>query len=311
MPDPAIQTTKKLLSGDNAALFPKEVIADIWQRAYKGSLISQVSQTRPIPLSGAAVPVPVGRPTAGIVTEGSLKPVIDVSIGTKVMTPVKAAAIAILSMETIYQSPLAAFLSLREQLSDAIARAIDTAVIHGKDAITGAALPGHETLMATPNVVDIDFAATRPGVISDAFVQAMGMIDAADEDYGADAIIARPTLKAPILNAKDSTGRPLYVPEVDLSSPVAMFMGLPLYYRQTVGGVDKAKTEETALMAILGNFKGNLLLGNVEDMSLRVADQYAAGVDLFGRNLVAYLVEAQFGWAVRDTKAFTVLRKKA
>ena len=159
-------TIQKIAAGDNAAGFPKEVLAPIWKRAFEGSLVQQIAGTTPVSLAGNAMPYPTGRPVAGIVGEAGEKPVTEVSVGIKTFTPKKAAAIVVLSKEALMANPLGAFDDLQQQLSQAIADTIDTAVLFGKDTKTGTALTGVESVNDTPHVVTLDPAQEVEAVVA-------------------------------------------------------------------------------------------------------------------------------------------------
>lgn len=312
MPDAAVESLGKLLSGQNKAVFPPEVLEQIWKRVYKGSVVQTVAQTTPIPLSGAVIPVPVGQPTAGVVAEAALKPTVDVSFETRTITPIKVAAGVVLSEEVIRRSPVMAYLDLQNQLVESIARAMDNAVLHGKDAITGNALTGQTPIISTAaNVVTVDYAAAKPDALLQSVLAGVDAVEAANDQFAVDAFLARKNVRTKIIGISDTQGRPLYQASSNLADPVGTFLGLPVHYTNAVGGYEKAKVAETEAVMVAGSFKDNLVLGNVASIELRQANEYAFGHDLFGKNLKAFLAEATFGWALRDPKAFAVFKKKA
>lgn len=314
MADPAAKhTLDKLLAGENKGVFPPEVIENIWTQAYKGSVMQSIAQTTPIPLSGAALPVPVGQPTAGVVAEGGDKPAVEVSFTTKTIKPIKVAAGVVLSEEVVRRSPVMAYLSLQKKLSESIARAMDNAILHGKDALTGTVLAGQTPIIsANANLVDVDYAAAAKGSgILDAVLKGVDAVEGANDDFTVDAFLARKNVRTKILGVTDTQGRPIYQASTNLADPVGQFLGLPIHFSNAVGGYEKAKVEETSAVMVAGSFKDNLVIGNVADIEMRQASEYAFGLELFRTNMIAFLAEATFGWAIRDPKAFAVFKKKA
>ena len=227
MADPAAKhTLDKLLAGENKGVFPPEVIENIWTQAYKGSVMQSIAQTPPIPLSGAALPVPVGQPTAGVVAEGGDKPAVEVSFSTKTIKPIKVAAGVVLSEEVVRRSPVMAYLSLQKKLSESIARAMDNAILHGKDALTGTVLAGQTPIIsANANLVDVDYAAVKGSGLLDAVLKGVDAVEGANDDFTVDAFLARKNVRTKILGVTDTQGRPLYQASTNLADPVGQFLG--------------------------------------------------------------------------------------
>lgn len=305
-------TIQKIAAGDNAAGFPKEVLAPIWKRAFEGSLVQQIAGTTPVSLAGNAMPYPTGRPVAGIVGEAGEKPVTEVSVGIKTFTPKKAAAIVVLSKEALMANPLGAFDDLQQQLSQAIADTIDTAVLFGKDTKTGTALTGVESVNDTPHVVTLDPAQEAAAgyigkQVSAAYDKVVLQSDVAG-DYDVNQFIFSPAMRSKVVNASDTLGRPLYQGSLNLKDPMSTVFGVPTIYSKTING--RGVVTEPKILGFGGDFRDNLRLGFVENLTWATADQYAAGKDLFTYNLVAIRVEAIFGWVLRDKKAFVKIAAK-
>src|SRR5574344_935016 len=115
--------------GDEGVL-PTPMATDIMRNAYGQSIIGQVSGTTPMPITGTSIAMQTGDPVAGIVGEGELKPVIKTGVTTKVARPIKAAAMVYWSTEARKANPLGYLDMLEKTAIDAIAKAIDMAVIH-------------------------------------------------------------------------------------------------------------------------------------------------------------------------------------
>lgn len=305
-------TIQKIASGDNAAGFPKEVLAPIWKRAFEGSLVQRVAGSTPVSLAGNAMPYPTGRPVAGIVGEGEAKPVTEVKVGLKTFAPKKAAAIVVLSKEAIMANPLGAFDDLQGQLSQAIADTIDTAVLFGKNTTGGADLAGVQSIDSTTNVVTLDPAqAATQGYIAKQIQSAYDAVVLQNDvagDFEVNQFLFTPSFRSKIIGQTDTLGRPLYQSSLNLTDPVSTVFGIPAIYSRTVNGRGDVASPKT--VGFGGDFKNNLRLGFVENLTWDTADQYAAGKDLFTHNLIAIRVEAIFGWILRDPKAFVKIVNK-
>lgn len=310
-----IETVDKILKANagNEAAFPKTVVKGIWDNVLKGSVAQQLAGSVPVSINGTAIPIPVGQPTAGIVAEGGLKPVATLASKVKTVTPVKAAVMILFSEETAKADPLGEYSRIQKALGEAIARAIDTAIIHGIDATTGTAITGKESLVSTTKNTVIDPAQTAPGYLTKQLSAAYDSVVLDDEDeaeYGFDHFLFAPKFRSSLVNALDAQGRPLYQSSPDITAKFGTVMGVPTTYSRAVSGYEKAKTGAAKLLGIGGDFKDALRLGFVETITYRKATERAGGVDLFDRNMGAILAEAQFGWVLRDPKAFTKITLK-
>lgn len=310
-----IETVDKILKANagNEAAFPKTVVKGIWDNVMKGSVAQQLAGSVPVSINGTAIPIPVGQPTAGIVAEGGLKPVATLATKVKTVTPVKAAVMILFSEETAKADPLGEYSRIQKALGEAIARAIDTAIIHGIDATTGTAVTGKESLVSTTKNTVIDPAQTAPGYLTKQLSAAYDSVVLDDEDeaeYGFDHFLFAPKFRSSLVNALDAQGRPLYQSSPDITAKFGTVMGVPTTYSRAVSGYEKAKTGAAKLLGIGGDFKDALRLGFVETITYRKATERAGGVDLFDRNMGAILAEAQFGWVLRDPKAFTKITLK-
>lgn len=310
-----IETVDKILKANagNEAAFPKTVVKGIWDNVMKGSVAQQLAGSVPVSINGTAIPIPVGQPTAGIVAEGGLKPVATLATKVKTVTPVKAAVMILFSEETAKADPLGEYSRIQKALGEAIARAIDTAIIHGIDATTGTAITGKESLVSTTKNTVIDPAQTAPGYLTKQLSAAYDSVVLDDEDeaeYGFDHFLFAPKFRSSLVNALDAQGRPLYQSSPDITAKFGTVMGVPTTYSRAVSGYEKAKTGAAKLLGIGGDFKDALRLGFVETITYRKATERAGGVDLFDRNMGAILAEAQFGWVLRDPKAFTKITLK-
>ena len=101
----------------------------------------------------------------------------------------------------------------------------------------------------------------------------------------------------------------MYQGSLEVTNKFGNVLGLPCCYSKAIHGYGKVK--EKSNLAIIGDFGDNLRMGFEQGMTWRRAAERAGGVDLFDRNLRAILVEATFGWLLRDKDAFALLHTPA
>ena len=205
-----IETISKILAADanNPEAFPKDVLPDLWQRVFKNSVAQTVGGSVPLTLRGVAVPIPVGRATAGYIDEGQVAPESTLTSKTKIIKPHKVATIIVYSDETARANPLAEYARIQRELADAIARAIDCGVFLGKDPVTGAEISGVEAL-TTAQTQHLDLASTKAGQLTSDLSDAYDKVVLNDdEDYDFTSFVLSPKLRGNLVKAADTTGRP-------------------------------------------------------------------------------------------------------
>lgn len=305
-----IETISKILAADanNPEAFPKDVLPDLWQRVFKNSVAQTVGGSVPLTLRGVAVPIPVGRATAGYIDEGQVAPESTLTSKTKIIKPHKVATIIVYSDETARANPLAEYARIQRELADAIARAIDCGVFLGRDPVTGSAIPGVEALTAAQTQT-LDLASAKAGQLTSDLSDAYDKVVLNDdEDYDFTSFVLSPKLRGNLVKAADTTGRPLYQQSPNLRDSWATVLGVPAVFSKHINGDGKAK--DATVLGIGGDFAENLRLGFEENVTITRASEYAAGIDLFGRGLKAVKAEAVIGWGIRDVKAFVQLKAK-
>ena len=290
-------------------VLPKTLVTDVFKKVAAESVVMKVAGTTPMPMSGGMTYVRTGDVVAGIVGEGEAKPVVKGGIRTKEFRPVKAAAIMYWSKEARIANPGGYVDAFVDDLTDAVTKAVDMAVIHGKNALNGSTISGVEYLTKSTNKFTLGATDAAKGGIGTDILKGY---DAVSEDgYDFDGFIADTRMRTKFIGAVDSQGRPLYTSGIDLS-PASMgnLFGLPVAYGKTVGGKVGA-VEDTKVRAIGGSFANNLKLGFVETINFKRTD-VASIVDggetipLWQTNMEAILVEAIFGWVINDVNGFSI-----
>jgi hypothetical protein len=299
----ATKTIATLTAGTGGAnILPRQVSSDIWATATAQSVVPTLSTTTPIILGENVFPTVTKRPAASIVGEGGLKPGSDLELGAKVIKPIKAVVGLEFTMEAILTNPAGVLGLLQAELGAALARQVDLAVLHGRQASDGAALTGGNAYVnQTTNRVELTTAAN-----SDAELWAgYGLVvnGANGNDFSGFAM--DPRFVFSLASARNSTTGLRLNPDVQMGSALTTYAGQPTAVSKTVSGQVDASAD-TKVRAFGGDWDA-LKFGYSLDIPVR-AIQYGDPLgngDLQRRNATAYLAEVMFGWAVMDLTAFT------
>lgn len=299
---------------NTSGVLPKPMAQEIIQQVTEDSVVRKVAKSMPMPITGAALAVQTGQPQAGIVGEGQPKPVTTLSVGTKTIKPIKAAAIAYWSKEARMANPLGMLDFIQSQMAGAITRAFDLAVLHGKNAVNGQTISGVEYVNQTKNRVELGTTKKDSGGLSTDILSGYGLVIGHEtRDFDMTGFLADKTLAPQLLMQTDTLGRPIYAPPIDLKQGVGTLHGLPIDYSRAVSGKIGA-APDTKVRAFGGDWS-QLLYGFAEDITFSRTDQATImdggqTINLWQNNMEAILVEAIFGWAITDTGAFVAYDDK-
>lgn len=291
---------------DTEGILPKPLVGEIIKKVSEDSVALRVAGSTPISITGNTVATQTGDLVAGIVGEGEAKPVIKGGVNLKTFKPIKAAAIMYWSKEARIANPSGYLDTFVEGLSGAVTKAVDMAIIHGKNALTNTEISGVEYLSQTANAVELGTADLTAGGLTADFLAGYDAVVQGGGDMN--GLIADPRLRSQLIGAVDAQGRPVYSTQVDLRAGMGNFLGLPVAYGRTVGGAVGA-VEDSNIRAIGGDFSNNLKVGFVEQINFKRTDTASimdgdTRVDLWQQNLEAILVEAIFGWVIPDVNGF-------
>jgi HK97 family phage major capsid protein len=304
---------------------PKAVVGEIFAKAEEKALLPRLGADRIEVVYGETViPVTVTEPQAGQVgvgtgnedREGYRKPLSGVAWSSKSFSPIKLAVIVTASEEFVRANPQNRFNSIKGKLSDAIARAMDLSVFHGRDALTGAALAGIDTsnvLASTTNVVP-NYLPNGSGTgATNVLNDLMAAYDTIGEDYDPSTFVVDPRWRTKIAASQrgtDSDGNLMEPGSVDLNARQSSILGLNAFYHKAAPGRIGNYTGPTPpVRAFLGDFN-QLKWGLADEIRFKVSDQATLTdgdgntVSLWQTNQVAVLCEVTFGWVVGDLDAF-------
>ena len=303
---PTVDTTKLIAGEGGTNLLPRAVSSEIWRKATAASIVPDLATTSPIILGDNVFPEVTKRPAATIVGEGANKKDSQMELGAKSIRPIKAQVGLEFTLEAITANPVGVLGLLQEELSSALARQIDLAVLHKKVADSGSAITtGGDIALDTVQAVELGDANAVDSDIETGY----GLVTTAGYDFtgfGFD-----PKFIARLRQAVNPKNGQKYHPELGFGTQVTNFGGLTARVSKTVSGQVDAVTD-TNIRAVAGDFNA-LKFGyalNIPVKKIEFGDPFGNG-DLQRRNTVAYLAEVIFGWAVMDPTAFVVFKEKA
>lgn len=282
------------------ALVPRNLVDEIWKEALEQAIVPGLSKSTPMIFGENSVPMLTKRPAASIVGEAEQMTGSGIEYGAKAMHTVKARVGVEFSREATIENPGHVMDTLAEELSGAIARQIDLAVFHGRQASDGAQLTGgEEFLRQATNVVNVD-------VDPDAIDQSLwdGYAQLVDAGSSMTAAAIDPKLTAILAQARYPDGRRVY-PEISMAgSSYGPFAALSTASGKVVSGQVDASAD-TGTLAVAGDFSA-LRFGRMLDIPVtrvEFGDPLGNG-DLQGRDCIAYLATATIGWGIMDLGKF-------
>lgn len=294
----ATTNTNALVGGAGGTqLLPRNISETIWAKAQEGTIIPALSSQTPIILGDNTFPTLTKRPSASIVGEGAPKPQSDIKVGAKTIRPVKAVVGLEFTMEAILSNPSGVLGLMETELSGALARQIDLAVMHGRDASTGEVLTsGVEYLNETDNRVDIDAAQSVDAALWDGY----GAVVNGGGNFNGLALDPRYVYR--LANDRDANG--VRVNNINIGSAVTSYAGQPVAVAKSVSGqIDNSA--DTGVRGFGGDWDA-LKFGynlNIPIKRIEYGDPFGNG-DLQARNSIAYMAEVIFGWAIMDLDSF-------
>lgn len=265
-------TSHDIYRGTSGITLPKELSAEIFEGAIAQSAIMKLAERVYLPGAGLAIPVITGDPTVSIVNEAAEKPVSNSTFTTKNMVPKKFAVIELVSEEFRRDLPRL-YDALLRRLPGAIAKAFD------KQAMTQVALTGFDSLVGAQLVADIP----------------TGMQAIAADGYRMTGIAAGPAGEADLITAVNGLGMPLFAESIE-NGRLGRIYGADVVPCEAINGI------------IAGDWS-KCKYGIVDGINIKISDSAtvndgSAQINVWQRNMLAILVEAELGFVCADTDAF-------
>lgn len=279
---------------------PTEVSSEIMQKTQEQSAVMQLAKKIPLPGKGLTIPVITGDPEAAWVAETNKKPVSNPGITQKIMQAYKLAVIVPFSDE-FKRDAKSLYDALVERLPLALGQKFDKTVFGGVSA------PGSnfDTFAeVTGQSIDTD--------VYDALV-------AADTDVAVHGGILNgfamsPQMKGVLLQAKDTTKRPIFINNV-AEGAVPMLLGSKATYSKAAyiagtSGTGSVAPQGGATPDVLGvgGDWTQALYGTINDVQVSLSEEATLTIDnelvsLFERNMFAIRAEIEVGFRA-DTSVF-------
>jgi len=300
------------LSDVDATFLPPTLTGPIFEKSVEQSAVMSLARRVPLSMSAnTAVPVPLDVPTADWVEQAGRKPLGTGGMDIKQMSGKKIAVLIPVAMEVVQSNAAGLWTQLQSDLPTAFSRAFDRAAIHGKT-MKGATGPFPDYLTQTTKAVSLGTATQANGGIWGDFVAGMG--DIADDDWDYTGTVADHRLKARLLGATDTTGRPILVDTTQPGTGAALagtLVGEPIAYSRSVSGKLRRQsgTVDSGLRAIGGDWS-QTAYGVGMDITVRISreatyiDEDGGVHSAFQENLVLLLAEAYYGFVLGDPEAF-------
>lgn len=308
--------TAATVTSDFSGFLPAHEAAPIFERAARQSVVQQLVPQVPLGINGESIPVVTGRPAAGWVDEGGIKPASSGTLALKSMVPKKLAAILVVSAEVVRANPGGYINTMRNSLAESFAVAFDRAALHdeGPDGTAGGG-PFATYMDQTTKGAEIGGSSQALGGIHGDLVEAMREIvtdsDASGRRYRLNGWALDSILEPTLWGATDTTGRPLYVELPTDADAAGLSTAGRLLNRPSFIGEGVATANQTSVVGYGGDF-GQAAWGVVGGISYRVSTEAAVTINgtltsLFEHNLVAILAEAEYGFLLNDPDAFVKL----
>lgn len=299
------QTVDSMFSG----FITPDLAQDYFAAAQRTSVVQQLARKVPLGASGVKVPHFNGsNVSATWVGEGARKPITKGSMSLQQFVPHKIAAIIVDSAEVVRLNPNGYITHMQDAVGSVIGKAFDDAVLHG----ISSPFPNYIDQTVKLNSLGTTNYGSAPSVYQDLAVTALKQLTS---DRNADGNRYRWTGTAldvvtePILNAAvDTTGRPLFNEPVysGEAGPVrpGSILGRPTFLSDQI-------ESGTGVYGYMGDFS-QVVWGQVGGISYSVSNQASVTLDgalvsLWEHNLIAILVEAEFGVLINDLDAFVKL----
>lgn len=288
----------------NGVILTPEMSSEIWTDSIKQSALTQLATRVNLPGKGVKWQTLNAPNAAEWVGETAEKPVVAPSFGSKTMIPYKLAQIITVS-EEFTRDAANLWNAVQAQASEAIAQAIDKTFLAGTIKLPGA--DGVDTL------ADAQTVSVKNGKYVD-FVKIATTVLDNNGDLNGIAITNKGLSK--FLSAVDENGRPLMVPGVgstELGSAFgARMIKSPWGYKEAVKASTSPKVDAAPeVLGVAGDWT-QAYYGTVQGIRIKMTDTATVKkgsdtINLWQRNMIAFLVEAEVGFIVRDKSKFVVI----
>lgn len=215
---------------DYANLIPSSVSAELIRGVYEGSSVMRLARTTRVPAGTTSIPVVSVMPTAAFVAaRGGRKPATVIEWSSEKITPEEIACVVGIPDDFIEDNTFPVWDEVRPLLAEALAIALDDAVLWGIGAPASFPVGGVEAVAGAPvdDVTPMDAVNLAMSVVEQSGLLPTGHAAGAR---------AKPALRM----MRDENGNLVYLPSLTQGAPDTLF-GLPISFSQ---GFDGGTTAE-------------------------------------------------------------------
>ena len=288
----------------HAVPLPANYAQTLMKNAFQQSVIAPLTSSEPIPMGvDTIIPQYDGGIEAGFVGEAEPKPVSSAAYTFKTLAPRKLATIVVVSKEAARLNPQQMMQLVEADMRNAITRAIDFAILYGKDAKSGDALSGASFVNQTTKRVELTSGDLVPQIL-DGYDQAAASDTSDPSGFAFDS---RFRTKVAMATQQVRTPEGVPQPMPNLATAADTVAGLRAAYGRVVAG-RVGTNADTGVKGFVGDWS-KVRWGYAEQITMQRSTEATIvdGVNtyhLFQQNLIALLVEAHVAWTVLDTAAF-------
>ena len=289
-----VLSTKK----GNKALFPKELVKEVFSKVKGKSSLIKVSKQIPIPFNGTSIFIFNMDNEIDLVAENGKKTHGGVTLESKIVTPYKIEYGARISNEFMYASKEAQIDILRpfvESFSKKVGKGLDLMAMHGVNPRTGV-----ESEVIGNNNFDklvtttINFTDTDPGANLETAIAAIQ-----GEERDINGMILSPIFTSAM--AKRRVNGVKEYPEFSFGQAPETLSGLNVDSNVTVSA------KQSKDRAIVGDFETMFKWGYSQEIPMEIieyGDPDNTGKDLKGHNQIYIRCEAYIAYVILDEKSF-------
>lgn len=273
-----------------------EQSGEIWQDATNQSVFMQLARRVSLPGSGVSFDTLGEAAPAKWVGETDEKPVINPTVGSRVLKPYKMARIITVSTE-FARDKVALWNAIKAQASESVAKTVDMTVLTG--AIAAPSTDGMDTLA--------DAQAVSLG--KSTYADFMKVYEKVSTNGGnLTGWTMSPEGQAKMLGATDNNGRPLITPDVS-STTIGNVLGAPVH--KSPWGHKAAASGKPEILGVAGDWT-QALFGVVGGITLKASDTATVKVgeqmvSLWQRNMLGFLIEFECGFIVKNKNRFVTI----
>lgn len=271
-------------------------------QAFEQSVVGQLTNAQPIALGETVIPVYEGGFEVGYTAEGTPKPVSEVGISHRTLSPWKFAGIVLVSQEAARLNPARMLDNIQQDMRNGVARQIDYGVFYGKSARTGTAVPNATFVNSTTARRELG-AELADDIAAGYDLAIAGNANGDPNGFAFDSSYRTRLARA---GAQSNTVGATVPAIPSFTGSGATLGGLPVAYGRTVSGRVGTQTA-TTVKGFVGDWDSGVTWGYGSSIELKRSDQ-ATIVDgagktwhLFQDNMIAYLIEFTAGWSVDPT----------